>query len=134
MIPVSGSAYTYAYATLGEVIAWIIGWDLILEYALSAATVAFGWSTHLSALLAEVGWHFPATWSAAPGTPVMIPGAEPVTAVFNLPAVLATILSTALLIVGISESATANAIMVVVKVAVVLAVIVFGALFVEGRN
>jgi APA family basic amino acid/polyamine antiporter len=96
--------------------------------------VAVGWSTHLSALLAEIGWHFPAAWSAAPGTTVMVPGAANVTAVFNLPAVLATVLVTALLVRGINESATLNAVMVVVKIGVVLAVIVFGAMFVEGRH
>ncbi len=133
-VPVSGSAYTYAYATLGELVAWIIGWDLILEYALSAATVAVGWSSHLSALLAEFGLRFPAAWSAAPGTSVPVPGGDPVTAVFNLPAVLVAIFVTGLLILGIQESATVNAVVVVIKVAVVLAVIALGALFVEARH
>jgi APA family basic amino acid/polyamine antiporter len=133
-VPVSGSAYTYAYATLGELIAWIIGWDLILEYALSAATVAVGWSSHLSALLSEFGLRFPAAWSAAPGTAVMVPGGEHVTAVLNLPAVMVTLLVTALLIVGIQESATVNTVIVVIKVLVVLAVIALGALFVEARH
>jgi APA family basic amino acid/polyamine antiporter len=133
-VPVSGSAYSYAYATLGELVAWIIGWDLILEYALSAATVAVGWSSHLDALLREFGWRFPAAWSAAPGTLVEVAGGATVTAVFNLPAVLVALGVTALLIGGIQESATVNAIMVVVKVLVVLAVIALGALFVEARH
>src|SRR3982751_1331294 len=67
MIPVAGSAYTYAYATIGELVAWIIGWDLILEYALSAATVAVGWSGYFSSLLADVGLHLPGYLAAAPG-------------------------------------------------------------------
>src|SRR4051794_35390003 len=73
-VPVAGSAYVYAYATLGEFVAWVIGWDLILEYALGAATVAVGWSGNLSALLAEFGWQFPAALSAAPGTVVSLAG------------------------------------------------------------
>ena len=71
-VPVAGSAYTYAYATLGEFIAWVIGWDLILEYALGAATVAVGWSGNLVTLLGQLGMHFPAKWSAAPGTVVQL--------------------------------------------------------------
>ena len=86
-VPVAGSAYTYAYATMGELIAWVIGWDLILEYALGAATVAVGWSGNFVTLLTQLGMTFPAAISAAPGTLVTVPGADPVTAVFNLPAV-----------------------------------------------
>src|SRR5499425_439450 len=67
-VPIAGSAYTYGYATLGEFIAWIIGWDLILEYALGAATVAVGWSGYLTSILHDLGLHFPAAFSAAPGT------------------------------------------------------------------
>ena len=133
-VPVAGSAYTYAYATLGEFVAWIIGWDLILEYALGAATVAVGWSGTLITLLNQLGLSFPAALSAAPGTLVPVPGGEPVTAIFNLPAVLVTIAVTALLIVGISESASVNAVIVVVKVAVVLIVIAAGSFFVEPAN
>src|SRR5207248_9326123 len=84
MVPVAGSAYTYSYATLGELVAWIIGWDLMLEYAIGAATVAVGWSGNLGPLLAEFGLQFPAALSAAPGTIVPV-GAGTVTAVFNLP-------------------------------------------------
>src|SRR6266566_4598198 len=107
-VPVAGSAYTYAYATLGEFVAWVIGWDLILEYALGAATVAVGWSGNLVTLLHQLGWSFPAAISAAPGTVVQLAnGGMPATvAVFNLPAVLITVAVTALLIVGVSESAT----------------------------
>src|SRR5512140_3883407 len=89
-VPVAGSAYTYAYATLGEFIAWVIGWDLILEYALGAATVAVGWSGNLVTLLHQLGMQFPAQWSAAPGTVVQLAGGAmgaSTVAVFNLPAV-----------------------------------------------
>src|SRR5215472_11835375 len=133
MIPVAGSAYTYGYATLGEFIAWIIGWDLILEYALGAATVAVGWSGNLVTLLHQLGLSFPTAISAAPGTAVLVAGsamAPAATAVFNLPAVLITIAVTALLIVGVSESATVNAVIVVLKVAIVLVVIGAGAMFI----
>jgi basic amino acid/polyamine antiporter, APA family len=127
-VPVSGSAYTYAYATLGELIAWIIGWDLVLEYALSAATVSVGWSGHLTSLLRDLGIPFPAALSAAPGTLVAVPGGDPVTAIVNLPAILLVIAVTALLVVGIRESASINTIMVTIKVGVVIA-IVFGAVW-----
>jgi APA family basic amino acid/polyamine antiporter len=133
-VPVAGSAYVYGYATLGEFVAWIIGWDLILEYALGAATVAVGWSGNFVTLLGQLGLSFPAALSAAPGTLVAVPGGDPVTAIFNLPAVLITIAVTALLIVGVSESASVNAVIVVVKVGVVLAVIIAGAFFVEPAN
>ncbi len=133
-VPVAGSAYTYAYATLGEFVAWIIGWDLILEYALGAATVAVGWSGNLVTLLGQLGLSFPAALSAAPGTIVQVAGGNPVTAVFNLPAVLVTVAVTTLLIFGVSESATVNSVIVVVKVAVVLIVIGAGAFFIDAAN
>jgi APA family basic amino acid/polyamine antiporter len=133
-VPVAGSAYTYAYATLGEFVAWVIGWDLILEYALGAATVAVGWSGNLVTLLGQLGMSFPATLSAAPGTAVAVAGGDPVTAVFNLPAVLVTVAVTTLLIFGVSESATVNSVIVVVKVAVVLIVIGAGAFFIDPAN
>src|SRR3954453_4853511 len=133
-VPVAGSAYTYAYATLGEFVAWVIGWDLILEYALGAATVAVGWSGILITLLGQLGLSFPAAFSAAPGTVVQVAGGDPVTAVFNVPAVLITCAVTALLIVGVSESASTNNVIVVIKVAVVLVVIGAGALFIDPAN
>ncbi len=125
-VPIAGSAYTYGYATLGEFVAWIIGWDLILEYALGAATVAVGWSGYVVSFLHDVGIQFPAQFSAAPGTLVKLADGSAVTAVFNLPAVIITVLVTALLVVGIQESARVNAVIVIVKVAVVLLVIVRG--------
>ena len=133
-VPVAGSAYVYAYATLGELVAWIIGWDLILEYALGAATVAVGWSGNLSALVAEFGLQFPATLSAAPGTVVTLVNGGTATAVFNLPAVLITVAVTALLLVGVQESATVNSIIVVIKVGVVLLIVAGGALFIDSAN
>jgi basic amino acid/polyamine antiporter, APA family len=133
-VPIAGSAYTYAYATLGEFIAWVIGWDLILEYALGAATVAVGWSGNFVTLLRQFGIPFPAALSAAPGTVVQVPGAEAVTAVFNLPAVVITILVTILLVIGIKESANVNNVVVVIKVSVVLLVIAAGAVFFDTRN
>ena len=133
-VPVAGSAYIYAYATLGEFIAWVIGWDLILEYALGAATVAVGWSGNLNALLSEFGIQFPAALSAAPGSIVPLAAGGSVTAVFNLPAVLITIAITALLIVGIQESARVNSIIVIVKVAVVLLIAGGGAFLIDPAN
>jgi APA family basic amino acid/polyamine antiporter len=133
-VPVAGSAYTYAYATLGEFVAWVIGWDLILEYALGAATVAVGWSGILVTLLGQLGLSFPAALSAAPGTVVQVAGADPVTAVLNVPAILITVLVTALLIVGVSEAASVNGAIVITKVAVLLIVIAAGALFIDGAN
>jgi APA family basic amino acid/polyamine antiporter len=133
-VPIAGSAYTYAYATLGEFVAWVIGWDLILEYALGAATVAVGWSGNLVSLLADFGIYIPATISAAPGTVVQLAGGGSVTAVFNLPAVFIAVLVTALLVRGVQESATVNAVVVVVKVAIILLVIAAGAAFVKSAN
>src|SRR6266850_1556942 len=121
-VPIAGSAYTYGYATLGEFVAWIIGWDLILEYALGAATVAVGWSGHLTSFLHDfVGVDFPAQFAAAPGNIVQT-AAGPVTAVFNLPAVIITILVTILIVIGVKESANVNTGIVIVKVGVVLVV------------
>ena len=133
-VPVAGSAYTYAYATLGEFVAWVIGWDLILEYALGAATVAVGWSGILITLVNQLGIGFPAALSAAPGTIVQVAGGDPVTAVLNVPAIIVTIAVTGLLILGVSEAASVNAAIVITKVAVLLIVIAAGALFIDRAN
>ncbi len=133
-VPIAGSAYTYGYATLGEFFAWIIGWDLILEYALGAATVAVGWSGYMVSFLADFGIQFPATLAAAPGTVTTLADGSTATAVFNLPAVLITALVTTLLVVGIQESARVNAVIVILKVAVVLLVIAVGAMFMDTAN
>jgi APA family basic amino acid/polyamine antiporter len=126
MIPIAGSAYAYAYATLGEIIAWTIGWDLILEYAVGSMTVCIGWSGYFQRILAGFGWSLPAWMSAAPGT---LPGA-----VINLPAGIIVLLITALLVIGIRESARFNAVMVAIKLAAVLFFIVAGFHFVKPAN
>ncbi len=133
-VPVSGSAYTYAYATLGELAAWLIGWDLVLEYALSASTVAVSWSGHLSSFLSQVGLSFPAALSAAPGTVVAVAGGPDAMAVFNLPAVLITAAVTVLLVIGIRESAAMNAAMVLLKISVIVVVIAGGVFFIQPAN
>lgn len=133
-VPIAGSAYTYGYASLGEFIAWIIGWDLVLEYAFGAATVAVGWSGYLISMLDEVGINFPATLRAAPGTLVTLADGTTVTAIFNLPAVIITALVTTLLVIGIQESANVNSVIVIVKIAVVLLVIASGIWFVSAAN
>jgi len=134
LIPESGSSYTYAYATMGRFMAWFIGWNMVLEYLVSASTVAVGWSGHLTSFLHDfVGIDFPAQFAGAPGTIVQTAGG-PVTAVFNLPAVIITVLVTILIVIGIKESANVNTGIVIVKVAVVLIVIVGGAAYVNTAN
>lgn len=134
LAPIAGSAYTYAYATLGELLAWIIGWDLILEYAMSCATVAAAWSGYLNEFLAAVGLpEVPARLSHDPFTSVTVAGVA-TAPLFNLPAVVILALCTAVLVIGIRESANTNAAMVIVKTLVVLFVIVLGAGYVESTN
>ena len=133
-VPIAGSAYTYGYATLGEFIAWIIGWDLILEYALGAATVAVGWSGHLTSFLHDfVGVEIPASLAAAPCTFINAAGCSP-SAVVNLPAILITFAVTVLIVIGIRESANVNSVIVIIKVVVVLIVIVGGVAFINSAN
>ena len=134
MIPVAGSAYTYAYATMGELIAWIIGWDLILEYSLSSSTVAVGWSAYAVTLLGEMGINVAPQFTAAPGSIVALPGGGSVTAVFNIPAMLICLAVTALLIRGIRESARVNAVIVILKIAVLALFVGFGAHYVKTAN
>ena len=154
MIPIAGSAYTYGYATLGELVAWIIGWDLILEYLFGAATVAVGWSGYVVSFLRDLGIHIPPQWSNAPGLDlVQLPGSNSwvtvtdqltqqlttqginiaslphATGVFNLVAAVAIALVTILLVVGIKESARFNNIIVVIKLAVVIMFILAGGYF-----
>src|SRR6201996_1784721 len=95
MIPASGSAYTYAYATVGEIFAWIIGWDLILEYGMGAATVAVGWSGYFVSLLGSFGIHIPPEWADATGQAVKLADGTSATAICNLPAVLIVLILTA---------------------------------------
>ena len=123
MIPIAGSAYTYAYATLGEVVAWMIGWDLILEYAVGSMTVAIGWSGYFQRILAGFGLHLP-TWMAA----------APPAGVINLPAVLIVLAITVLLVIGVRESARFNAAMVAIKIAAVLFFLAAGFSHVDTAN
>ncbi|MGK5036217.1 amino acid permease [Janthinobacterium sp. LB3P118] len=127
-VPVAGSIYTYSYATLGELAAWMIGWDLLLEYGLAAAAVSVGWSGYFQSLLAGFGITLPAALTAAPGA---LPG---VTTFINLPALVIMLLLTAMLGWGVRESARLNNIMVAIKVGVVLLFIIFGARHVQPAN
>ncbi|WP_280529153.1 amino acid permease [Burkholderia perseverans] len=127
-IPVAGSIYTYSYATLGELVAWIIGWDLMLEYSLAASAVSVGWSGYLQSLLKGFGVVLPTVLTAAPGS---VPG---VTTFFDLPAFAVMLAITTLLSVGIRESTRVNNIMVFIKIAVVLLVIAVGVFHVTPAN
>jgi APA family basic amino acid/polyamine antiporter len=135
MVPVAGSAYTYAYATMGEMFAWIIGWDLVLEYAVGSATVANGWSSYFKTLLPKMGIDLPASISMAPIRYDAALGEFVRTAgVIDLPAVIITLIITAVLVKGIHESASFNAVMVAIKVAAVLFVVLVGAFFINPDN
>jgi APA family basic amino acid/polyamine antiporter len=134
-VPVAGSAYTYAYATLGELIAWIIGWDLVLEYAVASSTVAHGWSHYFVSFLGIFGITLPQALIGNPFDYDPATHAWFVTGAFlNLPAAAIVLLMTTILVVGIKESANFNAAMVILKVAVVIFVIVVGAGYVETQN
>jgi len=162
MIPIAGSAYTYGYATLGELTAWIIGWDLILEYLFGAATVAVGWSGYFSAFMNELGFRIPVQYTGAPldvvGSHNLVSSQicyDPATndvikvaagsvcdtakyavthGVINVPAMVLVALMTMLLVVGIRESARFNNLIVIVKLAIVLLVIGFGFMYVNSDN
>jgi APA family basic amino acid/polyamine antiporter len=134
MIPIAGSAYTYAYATMGEIVAWMIGWDLILEYLVSASAVSVGWSGYVVAFLHDTfGVDLPAAWTSAP-TIWNKDHLETTGAYFNLPAVVVVLAVTAVLVRGIKESARINTVIVFVKVIVVLLFIAFAARFVRTEN
>jgi APA family basic amino acid/polyamine antiporter len=133
MIPIAGSAYTYSYTTMGEFVAWIIGWDLVLEYAVGAATVAIAWSQYFNRVLAYAGLHIPYQWYHSPFETGM--GADAgVHGIMNLPAVFILLILSALLIRGTQESAVVNSIIVVTKVAIVLMVIFIGWGFMNPAN
>ena len=134
MIPVAGSAYTYAYATLGEIFAWIIGWDLILEYALGASTIAVGWAGNVQSFLQGFGLGIPAQWAGPPGSVVALPGGATVHGIFNMPAALVVLAISVLLIIGIRESAGLNTGIVVIKVVVLLLFVAFGAAYINRAN
>ncbi len=158
MIPISGSAYTYSYATLGEFLAWIIGWDLILEYLFAASTVSVGWSGYVVSFLRDFGVFIPTALTAATGTTLIeVPGIgwqeltknlhhsltaqgilvdslPHVTAIVNMPAMFIIAVLTLLLVVGIRESANFNNVMVIVKVGVIIMFIAIGFAFVRADN
>src|SRR6266516_2779254 len=137
-VPVAGSAYTYAYATMGEFAAWIIGWDLVLEYAAGAATVGVGWSGHFVSLLGLFGIRIPASLTAPPTQLCTLaqvtahavgcahPGLNLTGAIVNLPAVAIVALMSAVLVIGIKESARVNSLIVILKVGIVLLVVLVG--------
>lgn len=135
MIPIAGSAYTYGYATLGEFVAWIIGWDLMLEYLFGAATVAVGWSGNFVPFLKEFGITFPAAYANAPfavdaaNNFTRVPGAA-----FNVPAMVLVALMTWILVIGIKESARFNNVIVFLKMAIIFLVIGFGFMYVNTAN
>ena len=147
MIPLSGSAYTYGYATLGEFIAWIIGWDLILEYMFAAGTVAVGWSGYVVSFLADLGINIPPAFTSAPYNHAVPPGAHwwdlwqlfvhgwsHTGAVLNVPAMLIVAVITVLLVIGIKESANFNNAIVALKLAVILTFIVVGVAYINQHN
>jgi len=158
MIPIAGSAYTYAYTTLGEFLAWIIGWDLILEYLFAASTVSVGWSGYIVSFLKDFGIHLPTAFCYATGTdliqlpvlgwvqktpeliklliskgmnPEILPQAD---AILNIPAMFIIVVITLLLVIGIKESAGVNNIMVITKVGVIIVFVIIGFFFVKSAN
>ena len=141
MIPIAGSAYTYTYATLGELVAWIIGWDLILEYAGSNMTVSVGFAAHMVDLLDWFGLHPPATWISPAYLPIGLQDLQGNVIYnpgwhfgFNIPAFLIVMLITVVLVRGIRESAEANNVMVMLKIVAILAFISFGAHFIKPTH
>jgi len=135
MVPVAGSAYTYAYATLGEFFAWIIGWDLILEYTVASATVSHGWSHYFQDFIGIFGVNLPHLLSRAPFDYDTVAGHIVSTgAIMDLPAIVIAGILTIILVKGIRESAGINAFMVMVKLAIVLLVIILGAFYVNPEN
>jgi APA family basic amino acid/polyamine antiporter len=134
MFPVAGSAYSYAYATMGEFIAWILGWDLILEYLFGASTVAVGWSGYVVSFLSDLGIHIPAVITNAPVDFSETGSWQLTGAIINLPAVFIVAVLTTLLILGVKESAKINNIIVLLKVVVILLFIGFGISYINTDN
>ena len=145
-VPVAGSAYTYTYATMGELVAWIIGWDLVLEYAMGAAGVAVSWSGHLASLLGLFGIHLPVALAQAPfqwctdaNVTAAVAGCaqagwNATGSLVNLPAIAVTAIMTTVLVIGIRESASVNNVIVILKVAIILAVVAWGLAHVTKAN
>jgi basic amino acid/polyamine antiporter, APA family len=134
MIPVAGSAYTYAYTTMGEWLAWIIGWDLVLEYAVAAAAVSISWAGYVVSLLNDFGIRLPPQLVSSPLEALKLPDGTHIQGVINLPAVFIVVMISILLMVGIKESARTNAVIVVIKVAVVLVFITLGYFYINPAN
>src|SRR6185436_13663963 len=131
MIPIAGSAYTYSYATMGELIAWIIGWDLVLEYAVGAATVAIAWSEYFNKVLEYFGMHVPYQWAHSPFESQLQTGVH---GIVNVPAIFILLVLSLLLVRGTQESAWVNNLIVITKVSIVLLVIVIGWGFINPAN
>lgn len=134
MVPVAGSAYTYAYATMGELFAWIIGWDLILEYSVGAATVSISWSQYLVKFLSSYGIHLPAELVMGPFEEVTLASGETVHGIVNLPSLLILWIITAIIIRGIQGSAWINGVIVAIKIAVVIVFIILGLQYIDVAN
>src|SRR5580698_6972933 len=133
-LPVPGSAYSYTYATMGEALAWFIGWNLLLEYAISASAVAVSWSAYVVSLLAEAHIHLPAALVNAPLGLDAHDHLRATGAIVNVPAMLIVAAMTWVLYVGVRESARANTIMVALKVAIIVIVVTVGLKYVDARN
>ncbi|GJE56524.1 MULTISPECIES: amino acid permease [Methylobacterium] len=135
MIPVAGSAYTYSYATMGEFVAWIIGWDLVLEYAVGAATVSVSWSRYVTRFLRDtLGINLPGAFVNSPFETYKLADGSMAHGIVNLPAIFIIVAASALLIVGIRESARVNGAIVMVKIAVVLVVTGVGLFYIKAQN
>lgn len=134
LIPISGSAYTYAFVTMGELMAWIIGWTLILEYAIGCATVSISWSAYFASLLHNMGLFPPPDLIASPWQPVHLPDGTHVYGLINLPALLIVVLISCILIVGIKESAIINTAFVIIKVSIVIVFIAIGIFYINPEN
>jgi APA family basic amino acid/polyamine antiporter len=134
MIPIAGSAYTYSYATMGELLAWIIGWDLVLEYAVGAATVAVSWSGYVASLLKDFGIYLPVQYINSPFQELTLENGDVIHGIVNIPAILIVVAVSSVLIIGIQESARFNALVVALKVAVVVLFIVVGWGFINSAN
>ena len=134
MVPVAGSAYTYSYAVMGELMAWLVGWALILEYALGASAVAVGWSGHIIGLLDSLGVHLPHALEVGPKIEWGILKGGEVGGLVNLPAVIITALVTWLLVIGTKESATVNAVLVAIKVAALVLFVAITVPMISGHG
>lgn len=134
MIPTAGSAYSYTYATLGELVAWIIGWDLVLEYTVGAAAVASSWSSYLSSILGQWNLHPDPRWMASPMTMVTLADGSTAHGWINLPAMAALVFIVLLLLRGITESTRINAVVVVLKLSVIVAFMIFCTPYIQSAH